>query len=275
MPRPLVAAVVIAVVLAALLAGPTAFTVVVLVLAVLALLDLSLLLASSGAKPVLPVAAIPGLLLPLAVAGADPLAGWEALPGFFAVALLAAFALILVFGRRTSVVAGLGATVAAGLVVGLGAASLLLLRGLAEGFRWVLALAVLVLAAEVAGPLARAVRSRADWDPGDDVEELPGELGTAPLEGIGPALLAVAVGASALTVWLAPPVGLLAAALLAVIALVATLGGAYLQHALATEAGVDTDHPGARPGEGLLLGAAGALLLGAPAVYILARSAAL
>lgn len=260
----------------ALSLGTVAFTVLVLALALVVLVDMSVLSAGAGARPVLPVALIPGLVLPAMVAAdvtASPGAGWDRIPGAFAVAVLLGFGLVLVFGRRGGTVAGLGATGMVSLVVGLGASALLLLRGLPDGYRWVLALLLLTLAADVAGPLVRQVASRRSWDAGDESMDL--DVAATPLHGVLPALVAVAVVGAALTFLLSPPLAPLMTAMLALIAVVAALGGAYLQRALAAEAAVDPDTPDLRIGQGAVLGAVDALVLAAPAAYVLARSVAL
>lgn len=262
----------------ALSLGPVAFTVLVLALALVVLVDLSVLSAGAGARPVLPVALIPGLVLPAMVAAdvaGSPAAGWDRIPGAFAVAFLLGFVLVLVFGRRGGAVVGLGATGMVSLVVGLGASALLLLHGLPDGFRWVLSILLLTLAADIAGPLARRL-TRSSWDVNDD-ETLDSDFDvtSTPLHGVLPALLAVAVVAAALVVVLSPPLEPVMTVLLALIAVVSALGGSYLHRALAAEAKVDPDDPDLRVGQGLFLGAVDALVLAAPAAYVLARSAAL
>jgi hypothetical protein len=260
--------------LGALLVGPVVFTVLVLALAVVALVDLGVLLGAAGARPVLPVALVPGLVLPAMVAvdvGADPAAGWDRIPGAFAIAFLAGFALVLLFGRRGGAVMGLAATAMAGLLVGLGASALLLLRGLPAGFRWVLALGVLVVAADAASPLLRAVRARRQTD--DDLDLEP-DRASAALDGVAPALLAAALAAGALVLVMGEPLEPLTVGLLAVVAVVSALGGAYLQRALAAEAGVEAATE-ARIGGGLVFGTVDAMVIAAPAAYVLARAVSL
>ncbi len=261
---------------AALLIGPTTFAVVVIVLGVVMLLDLAVLLAGAGAKPVLPVALIPGLALPVLVAAGnagDPGAGWDRIPDAFAVAFLLGFALILAFGRRRGVVMGLSATAMASLVVGLGVTSAILLRALPDGFAWVAALLLLVLAADLAAPLIRAVQRRRR-DAEDDYLRSAAPP-SDPLQGVVPALVAVALVSVGLGLFFGPPLQPLVLALLGLIAVVAALGGAYLQRALSTEAGVHPDAPAPRLGEGLVVGALDAVVIAAPAAYVLARSVSL
>lgn len=257
---------------AALLVGAGALATVALVVAVVALVDACLLLTRAGTRPVLLVAAIPGVVLPLAVTLA-PAEGWGRISLAFAASLLLGFALVLVFGRRRGVVAGLGSTVVASLVVGLGASSLVLLRALPEGFRWVLALLVLVAVADVAGPLVSLVRRRRRSDSGpDEPEEL---VLAVPFDAVLPGLLAVAATAAALGLLLDPPLTWTTAALLAVVALVAALGGSYLHRALSIEAGLPVGEPAAAFVRGSFFGLVDAVLLAAPAAYVVARSAVL
>jgi CDP-diglyceride synthetase len=265
--------------LAALLLGPAAFSVLVLILAVVALVDISVLLSNAGARPVLPVALIPGLVLPALVAadvtGATG-SGWDRIPAVFAGAFLLGFLLVLAFGRRAGSVMGLGATAVVSLLVGLGASSLILLRGLPHGFRWILAFGVLVLAADVAHPLVRAVAARreARFEAEDDLAGRAGP-GSPSLQAVLPALVAVAVAGVILVVVLEAPHEPPAVALLALIAVVAALGGAHLHRSLSTEAGVETDRAHRGIGAGVAFGALDAVILGAPAAYVLARSIAL
>jgi CDP-diglyceride synthetase len=265
--------------LGALLLGPALFSVLVLALAVVMLVDLSVLLSAAGSRPVLPVALVPGLVLPAMVAAdvtGSTGAGWDRIPGAFAVAFLLGFVLVLVFGRREGSVMGLGATAFVSLLVGLGASSLILLRGLPHGFRWVLALGALVLAADVAGPAVRGLTGRrmGAFDPDEgfapSIDE-PSPL----LQGIVPALVAVVVVGGILGFVLDPPLEPLVVVLMALIAVVAALGGAHLHRSLSEEAGIEADMPHVGVGSGLIFGALDAIVIGAPAVYVLARSIAL
>ena len=266
----------VAITLLALVLGPLPFTVVVLILAAVLALDLSFLLARGRARPVLPVVLFAGLALPAMAAAdvaRDPAAGWDRLPAGFAIVILAAFALVLLFGRRGGAVVGLSATAMAALVIGLGAGGLLLLRGLPDGFRWVLATGALVLAADLAAPAMRALRRRRfgpeELTPGFDDQV------SAPLDGVLPSLVAVAVVGAVLWAVLDGPLEPLVTVLLAVVAVVSALGGDYLQRALSTEAGVDPDGAGAALGQGVVLAVLDALVLAAPAAYVVARSVAL
>jgi hypothetical protein len=250
-----------AAVAAALLGGPLAVAIVVVVAAMAVLLDFTLLLGRAGAKPILPVAAVPAVALPVLVAF-DPSpsgAAWARVPEFYAVAVLGGFLLVLVFGRRRNVTSGLGVTFAVGLFVGLGAAGLLLLYGL--GATWLVALVVVALAADLAGPLAGAALQRSD--------EASRELAqTVPLIA---AVVAVVVASAALAVLV--PMEWATAGLLGAAAAVAALGGEHLREVLTAEAGVGSGGPVF--GGGVVVGAVDALFLSAPVAYVLARAAVL
>lgn len=202
--------------LAGLLAGPVAFAVVVLVMALGTLLDLSAVLRRAGASPIVPAALIPGLGLPVRVALGEE-AGWESVSEFVAVGFFAAAFLALLFGRRSRVTEGLGATLLSGLVVGVGAGTLLLLRELAGGFRWTLGLVLLVTAAALSAPLARAIGPAALL-PGTAAMAVIAALTLAPPFDL--AFAAVFAGIALLGVlaaqeWRLAPAGLLLAAPLA------------------------------------------------------------
>ncbi|MDP8969320.1 MAG: hypothetical protein M3N52_02215 [Actinomycetota bacterium] len=252
--------------LLALLLGPGPFGGVVVVVGALVLVDTCGLLSRVGSRPVVLIALLPGVGMPLAVAR-NPDAGWEALPGWFVAALVGAFVLVLVFGRRSRITDALGSTMLASLLIGLGASSLLLLRDLDEGLRWVLGFGLVAVAADLGTALVQARQRPPRDDPADERVGALLELG-------GPAL-GVAVGAGVLGAVLDPPFTPTLATLLGLVALTAGFGGDYLLRSLALEAGVDPDDGRAGVGEGLLLGVADAVLLGAPAAYVLARSAAL
>jgi hypothetical protein len=275
MPSFAVAAALALLALGALLLGPLAFAVLVLAVAVAVLVDLSLLLAAAGARPVLPVALVPGLVLPAMIAGdvaADPAAGWDRIPGAFAVTVLGGFLLVLLFGRRGGAVAGLAATAATSLLVGLGASGLILLRGLPEGRTWVIATLGLLIAADAAGPVVQRLRDRnAPEHEGIDLSAAP----PMPLAGVLPAVGAVAIVAGLLVALLDPPFEPLVLGLLAVVAIVSALGGGHLHRALTIEAGILPGAAEPRVGEGLLLGVVDATAIAAPVAYVLARSAAL
>jgi hypothetical protein len=261
----------VAVVAAALIAGHTPFAVAVVLVGLAGLVDLSDLLARASRRPILPAALVPALGLPLVVLR-GPDVGWEQFSGFVAGGFLVAFVALLLFGRRREVTATLGATMVAGLVAGLGGASLLLLHALPEGFRWVLGLLALVVAADVAGPLAVLVRQRLIDVPGrfDSEPDVDMEPGVAEAV-VFPSLAAAAAGA--LLVWLvSPPWDPRLAGLVALAAVLATMGGRFLGTMLVVEA-VRPRPRGRTPG--ILLGSVDGLLLAAPVAYVLARAAAL
>jgi hypothetical protein len=256
--------------LVALLLGPVPFSIVVIAVSLLVIVDLAQLLTRSGMRPILPVALLPGLVLPVLVAG-DPDRGWGWIGDVFAGAFLLAFLVVLVFGRRRRVTAAVGATALVSLLVGLGASSLLLLRGLEDGFRWMLGLGLLAVAADVTGPLVTDLRRRQlRDDPAPPFEVEPGLL-----EGAVVPVASVAVVGWALTRLLAPPWDLQAAGLVGLVAVLAVVGGRYLQEALITDVGVDPNPTALRLGDGVMLATADGMLLAAPAAYVLARAAVL
>lgn len=243
--------------LAALVAGRVPFAVVVVVLSVGLLADFSGLLARAGPRPVTLAAAVPGIGLPAAVA-VRPETGWTAVPDFAAAGVLAAFVIVLVFGRRRDVTAALGGSALAGLVVGLGATGLLLLRALPDGFRWVLGVLAVVAAVDVARQSA-ASRMRAP--------------------AAGAATVAAALVASGLLAAVAdPPFSLATAAGVAAVALLAVAAAVVLHEAVddaVANATVDATRPRPSRRGGVLVFAALPALLAAPAAYAIARVAIL
>lgn len=237
---------------AALVAGPGAFTALVVAAAVAVLLDLSGLLSRSSGRPVLLAALLPAAVLPL-VAAADPALAWQRVPAFVATMLVGGFGLVLLSGRRAGVTAGLAATCLAGLLVGLGATSLLLLRALPDGFRWALALLSLVAVPAAAGAAVRL---------------LCGEHGAV----LGIRVLSAGVVGGALVGSLDPPIAPIAGAALTAVGLLALIGAELLGESLLAGAQGRGARPG--PGRGLLLDAAGGWLLAAPGAYLLARAVA-
>lgn len=239
---------------AALLVGQGAFAAAVVVVAIVALLDLAPLLGRNTPRPVLPMAVIPALVLPIVLAR-DPLAGWEELAAWYAGALLAGFALVLAAGRRTGVVDGLGATCLLALVVGLGASGLILCRAFPDvGFRLVAVLGVLVVAADLAAPLARGAGAS------------PLAVALAPLAGAAVAGLGVGLlGVEGLP---ADVIALIAACAIAGVVLGDALTGSLRAEAEAVVGPADPR----RFGGGAMFAALDALLLAAPAVYAAARA---
>lgn len=247
--------------LVALVLGPGPFAVVLVAAAVAVTLDAAGLLARVAARPILPAALVPAAGLPAAVA-LQPQSGWDLVPAFAAGGFLATFLFALLFGRRRGIVQGAGTTMLVGLVVGLGAASLLLLRGLPDGFRWVLAFAVVVLAADLGSALWEQVRR--------------GRRGSraAPDRGLGGAVAGALLAGVGVLVVLRPPLAAPVAGLLTLVALTAAVGAADLQRALLADGETAPPAP-PRLGDGMLFGIADGMLFAAPAVYVLARSAVL
>jgi hypothetical protein len=247
--------------LVALVLGPGPFAVVLTLVAVVALIDLTGVLSRAAARPILPAALIPAVGLPVTV-GFRPDLGWDLVPPFVAGGFLITFLFALLFGRRRGIVQGAGTTVLAGLIVGLGAASLVLLRGLPGGFRWVLAFGLIAAAADLGGPLSSALRARrgADAQPGG---------------GLAAPVVGAVVVAAALLLALRPTLSLPVTALLTLIALTAALGGADLHRGLVAEADLEAPLDRPRLGDGVVFGLLDGVLIGAPIAYILARSAVL
>lgn len=252
------AAVMGALTVAALVAGQASFAIVVVTVAIVLLADFAALMSSVGSRPVVLAAALPATGIPVAVAIA-PSSGWTLLPVLVASGVLGAFVLVLAFGRRRAVTAALGATALTGLIIGLGAGGLLLLRALPEGFRW--ALGVLLVAVVVDG-VRTAAASRAE----------PGPAAAA--------TVAVALaGAGLLSVTANPPFSLFSAAGVAAVALLSAAAAGLLREGMDDAlASVHADTPpgraeGALP-PGALSDVALPVLLAAPAAYALARLAA-
>jgi molybdopterin converting factor small subunit len=237
---------------AALVAGPVPFALVVAAAAAGALLDLGGLLARSEARPVLLAAAVPGLGLPLGVAAA-PEAGLALVPIAIAVLVIGAF--VVVLGVRGRPLATLGGTMLAGVLVGLGAAALVLLRVTPGGAGWVLGLAAVAVAADASGAgLRRWAVVPSVW-----------------LE-IGVPLAVAAVAAVGVWQALAPPFNLVTAMRFALVAALASVCGTRLETSLGQEARVRRDGRPLRIGQGRLIGALDAVLIGAPGAYLLARA---
>lgn len=245
-----------AVATAALLAdlrGAGVFWVLVVAVAAIVLVDLARLLTLAGSRPVLPAALVGGIGLPVA-AGLWPDAGWEAVGAFTAGAFLLACLLVLLFGRRRRVVEGLSSTVLVGLMVGLGATSLIVLRSLPDGHRWVLGLGLVVVAADCGPPLLTTALRRGR------------PAARAPRPGLARgvlALLAALLAGVVVAVVLRPPFGVLTAAGFALVAAVASLTGEGLHRLLLTEAG-----DGGALG-GAFVAVADGIALAGPAAYLL------
>ena len=249
-------------VILALVLGPAAFAAALTLAAVVVLVDLSAVLSRAAARPILPAALIPAAGLPIAVA-VWPEAGWDLVPPFIAVGFLATFLFALLFGRRRGIVQGAGTTMLAGLVVGLGAASLVLLRGLPHGFRWALGFVILVAVADLGGPLAGALAGRGGHPSSQDEQH------------VALPVVAAVAAAAVLFALFRPPLELPVLALLVLAAVTAAVGGGDLQRNLMLEARTETPDAGGGMGSGMALAAFDGFLLGAPIAYVLARSAAL
>lgn len=236
----------------ALVAGPRPFAILVVILAALLLVDLSSVLGSAGPRPVVPAAAVPAVGLPALVA-LRPEQGWTATPDLVAGGVLAAFLAMLVFGRRHDVTDVLGATALAGLVVGLGAGGLLLLRSLPDGFRWVLGVVLVVVVVEVARQVATA-----------RMEATPAAGATVAAAFVTGGLLLAAGD---------PPFTLASTAGVTAVALVATAAAGLVREALddALAAWTADGGSGLPQGAGVLTTVALPVLLAAPAAYALAR----
>lgn len=245
----------------ALFAGQAPFAVVVVAAGAVLLVDVAAALSESGARPVTVAAGLPAIVLPIATL-ATPGAGWSMLPDFVAAGTLGAFALVLVFGRRRGVTAALGATALAGLTVGLGATGLLLLRDLPDGVPWVLGVLVVVVAVDT---VRTTVTGRAK-----------------PLSAAAATVATALVGAGLLSATANPPFGLFTAAGTAAVALLAAPAGGLLREGLAdasaaarADAGVSPHRARSSTRAGALTAATLPVMLAVPAVYALARLAAL
>ncbi len=245
-----------AVAVGALVAGPVPFAALVVAVAGVVVFDAAGLLTRAGTRPVVVAAAGPGILLPFAVA-VDPNAGLRLLPALAAGMTLLAFCLVIGFGRRAGAAVGLGTTAVIGLLTGVGTSSLLLLRHTPQGFRWLLGLGVLVTITDVAGmALRRWAVVPSAW------LEIGVPLATATL--------------AAVAVWrvLAPPFDPVTAMRFGLVGLLASVCGSRLELSLGFEAGIQLTGAPPRLGDGRILASVDALLLAAPAAYLLARMVA-
>lgn len=165
--------------------GGRLFLVAVLLMAVVALFEMSAVLSATGPRPVVVAAAVAALGTPVraAMSEAD---GLGVLPPLVVAMLLLAFVAMILAGRRSSATAALGATAVCGLLIGLGAGSLILLERLDGGWRWVIGLVALVAVAE----LAVALRARRPL-PGS-----PSLRSTVAVLAVAPAVLLLAIATS-------------------------------------------------------------------------------
>lgn len=255
-PPPLLGVVVALVAVVALLVGPLALGIVAALLALGAAFDLAGLLGRAGSRPLLPAVAVTVIGAPLAVAFGDGATG--AVAPLVAGATLVAFVLVILGGIREHVTAVLGSTAVVVLVAGLGGAALAALPWLDAGFRFALAVVVLVAAGQLAtGTLHFVVRR-------------PG----LPLELLAPAVAAT-LAALVLAATLDPQLSPLMAARLALVAVGAAVCARRLRGALADTLIRPARGTAARavPTRGRLAEATCGLLLAAPLAYALTRTA--
>ena len=225
--------------------GGRVFGSAVVLLAAVALLGFATAFAAAGPRPVLAGAGVAGLGIPLRLV-LTPQDQFEPVPALLSAMVLVAFGLLIVSGRRSDITTALGATAVCGLVVGLGAGGLILLRSVQHGFRWALAVVVLTLIPEVAAALAPRVR--------------PGITGVAQAARV--VLIAAITGG--LLAAANPPMTPAAGIATAVICAAAAYAAAQLEQAVAAEA------PASRAGDVAGIRWFGGLLLAAPAVYLVA-----
>lgn len=147
----------LALLVATVAGGGRGFGVAVIAAAAVALWQLSEALDATGPRPVVAAAAVAGLGAPLRVV-LDRRAGLDAIPGLVAAMLLTGFLVVMIAGRRQDVARTMSGTLLAGLLVGLGAAGLLLLRASAAGARWTVGLLLLVVLPEAVAVAARRWR---------------------------------------------------------------------------------------------------------------------
>lgn len=225
-----------------------AYEVVVCVATPAAALDLARLMTRAVARPLLPAAALSAAVLPVlaAVVGAP---AWGSVPSLAAATLLLSFLLVLVAGRRVGVIEALSATLLAGILPGLGGASLVLLGDLDAGFRWVVATVGVTAVAVLGVGAVRWLRPR---------PPLVAEL-AAPLA-------AATAAAAGLTAVLGPPLALVPAARIVLAGAVGAVAVARLVALLRDEEGAARG-----PARGRSFTSVAALLLAAPVVHVIAR----
>jgi hypothetical protein len=199
---------------------------------------------ATGPRPVLIAAAVAGVGVPVRLV-VEPDAGLNAVPALVSAMLLTAFVVLVVSRRRREVTTVLALTMAGALIVGLGAGSLILLRGLQYGFRWALAALLLPLAMEAAALLGRRLR--------------PDEPSAAPAARV----VAAAAAAGGLFAAANPPMTPVATGGLTALCGAAAYAGTMLERAVASET------PAADPAGTGLRWFAG-VLLATPAGYLLA-----
>ena len=225
--------------------GGRVFGLAVVVMAALALLVFGAALDAAGPRPVLAAAAVAGLGIPIRLV-LQPQEHFEPVPALLSAMVLTAFGLLIISRRRSDITAAVGATVVCGLVVGLGAGGLILLRSVQHGFRWALAVVLLTLLPEVGAVVAQRRR--------------PG------VAGIGQAarIVLLAAVAGGLLAAANPPVTLVVGVAAALMCTAAAYAAVQLEQAVAAEAA------GRRSAGARGIRWVGGVLLAAPAVYLVA-----
>jgi hypothetical protein len=234
-------------------AGKGLFTAAVVAVGLIGLLILQDAFAATGHRPVLIAAAIAGVAAPLRAAG-DPQAGIAAAAGPLAAMLLAAFLLSIVGRRRHGIASAIGATGMAGVLVGVGGAALVALRGGRGGFRWMAAVLLLTVVPEIAAALAQRVR--------------PDDRSAA----AAARLVAIGVVAGALLAVASRPLGAIGVAALVVSAGAAALGADAFWRAMAMDAAATGSAKMAVTGVPTALRWLSALLAVAPLALLIARA---
>lgn len=203
MRAPALAAGLAAVLAAGLVVGSTAFGAAVALAALVLGVEACTLLAGAGPRPIVPAALLLAAGLPAAAVARPPTIGWTALPLVVALGVVSAFVLGIAF-RRRGLVTVVGATMTAGLLVGLGSGGLVLLHLAPEGLRWVVGAVACIVAIDAAralatrfAPSARHARLAAPVAGGAVAVISSAVLATALTQAAGVAVAAVALGAVA------------------------------------------------------------------------------
>lgn len=235
-----------AVLVGGLAAGSTAFGVAVALATLVLGIEACALVAGAGPRPIVPAALLVAVGLPAVAVARPPAIGWTAMALVVALGLLSTFVLGIAFARR-NLATVVGATMLAGLLVGLGSGGLVVLRLAPQGLRWVVGAVACIAAIEAAQSLTTRIAPSARH----------ARL-IAPTAGAAVAVL----GAAGLASLLAPAAGIAAAA----IALGAVSAGRGLRGLLTAGAA-----------EGRVVGEvarwATSLLLAAPPLALLVRFA--
>lgn len=213
---PALAAGLAAAVAGGLVAGPTAFGIAVALAALVLGVQVCALVAGAGPRPIVPAALFVAVGLPAVAVTPPPASGLSAMAFVVALGLLSAFVLGVVFARR-SLATVVGATMLAGLLVGLGSGGLVLLRLAPQGLRWVVGAAACIVAIDAAQVLATRFA--------------PSTWRVRPLASVAGAAVAV-LGAGGLVSLLTPAAGIAAAA----VALGAVAVGRELRGVLTADA---------------------------------------